>query len=386
MNEELEWGVRVLPAEMVPRGRGLERSFRGVVIRDEGCDTRYPLAIGDMRYAIGDTRYAIGELRQVLGDRARAAEALSRYTTARIGGPADLLVEATSADDLRELVLTARRHRVPIFILGGGANILVGDAGIRGLTIVNKARRLEFLDGGHVRAESGVILPTLARECIARGLSGLEWAIGVPGTVGGAVVGNAGAHGRDTASDLKQASILGPDGHVQTWRVEELKFSYRSSRIKTAGSETRAELMKSETRAKRGPLARAKPGAPRRGAYVVLAAEFELARGDRAELERKAAEFNEYRRRTQPPGASIGSMFKNPPGDTAGRLIDAAGLKGTRIGQAEISRLHANFFVNLGGAKAQDVMALINLARERVREKFEVELELEIELVGDWRE
>jgi len=142
--------------------------------------------------------------------------------------------------------------------------------------------------------------------------------------------------------------------------------------------------MKSETRAKRGPLARAKPGAPRRGAYVVLAAEFELARGDRAELERKAAEFNEYRRRTQPPGASIGSMFKNPPGDTAGRLIDAAGLKGTRIGQAEISRLHANFFVNLGGAKAQDVMALINLAREKVREKFELELELEIEWVGEW--
>jgi len=322
-------------------------------------------------------RYAIGELRQTLGDRARAAEALSRYTTARMGGPADLLVEATSADDLRELVLTARRHRVPIFILGGGANILVGDAGIRGLTIVNKARRLEFLDGGRVRAESGVILPTLARECIARGLSGLEWAIGVPGTVGGAVVGNAGAHGRDTASDLKQASILGPNGHVQTWRVDDLQYAYRSSRIKTAGSKTRA---------KRGSLARAKPGAPRRGAYVVLAAEFELTRGDRAELERKAAEFNEYRRRTQPPGASIGSMFKNPPGDTAGRLIDAAGLKGTRIGQAEISRLHANFFVNLGGAKAQDVMALINLARERVREKFEVELELEIELVGDWRE
>jgi UDP-N-acetylmuramate dehydrogenase len=296
------------------------------------------------------------ELRQAFGNRARVQEPLSRYTTSRIGGPADLLVEATSADDLRDLVIKARQHQTPIFILGGGANVLVGDAGIRGLTIVNKARRFEFLDGGRVYAESGVILPTLARECIARGLGGLEWAIGVPGTVGGAIVGNAGAHGRDTASDVKQVWVLDADNRVQVWPAEKMGFSYRSSRLKAA----------------------------RRGEHVILEAEFELARGDRAELERKAVEFNEYRRRTQPPGASSGSMFKNPPGDAAGRLIDAAGLKGTRIGQAEISTVHANFFVNLGGAKAQDVVALIDLARETVREKFGVALELEVELVGEW--
>ncbi|HET7090093.1 MAG TPA: UDP-N-acetylmuramate dehydrogenase [Anaerolineae bacterium] len=311
-------------------------------------------------------------LRQFLGDRARAGESLSRHTTSRIGGPADLLVEAASADDLRDLVLEARRRNVPVFVLGGGANVLVSDAGMHGLTIVNKARRLEFLDGGRVRAESGVVLPTLARECIARSLSGLEWAVGVPGTVGGAIVGNAGAHGRDTASDVKRAWILGPDSRVREWTVDELEFEYRSSRIK---QEARSRMRE--------------PGADTRYAlrdtrYVVLAAEFRLARGDRADLERRAAEFNDYRRRTQPPGASMGSMFKNPSGDAAGRLIDAAGLKRLRVGNAEISSVHANFFVNLGGATARDVMALIERARRTVREQFDVELELEIELVGDW--
>ncbi|HLF29171.1 MAG TPA: UDP-N-acetylmuramate dehydrogenase [Anaerolineae bacterium] len=304
----------------------------------------------------------LAALKQALGQRVCANEPLSRHTTSRIGGPADLLVEATNADDLRDLTLAARRDAVPVFILGGGANILVSDAGVRGLTILNKARRLEFLGGGRVRAESGVILPTLARECIARGLSGLEWAIGVPGTVGGAVVGNAGAHGRDTASDLKRVWILGPDNAVREWSAEELAFEYRGSWLKSAIRNPQSEIPP-----------------------VVLAVEFQLTPGSPVELERKAAEFNEYRRRTQPPGASIGSMFKNPPGDAAGRLIDAAGLKGTRIGRAEISRVHANFFVNLGGAQAQDVLALIDLARKTVREKFGVALELEIELVGEWK-
>ena len=315
------------------------------------------------------------ELKQALGERARIDEPLSRHTTSRIGGPADGLVEATSADELRDLVLLARRHQVPVFMLGGGANILVSDAGIRGLTILNKARRLEFLEGGRVRAESGVLLPTLARECIAHGLTGLEWAIGVPGTVGGAIVGNAGAHGRDTAADVKRVWILDPDDTVRVWGAEELEFEYRSSRIKRVwehggkaeGEKGRREEGENETRNTQ---------------YVVLAAEYELAQGDRVALEQKAAEFNEYRRRTQPPGASMGSMFKNPPGDAAGRLIDAAGLKGTRIGNAEISKAHANFFVNLGGATASDVKALIDLARQRVKEQFGVELVLEIELIG----
>ncbi len=296
-------------------------------------------------------------------------EPLSRYTTARIGGPADVLIEASSADELQQIVIAARTASLPIFILGGGANVLVSDAGVRGLTIINKAKRIEFRDGGRVWCESGTVLPTLARECIARGLGGLEWAIGVPGTVGGAVVGNAGAHGRDIAADLVSATILNERDEVVEWSKEELQYEYRSSRIKRS--------QKSEVRSQN-------KNAIRSTQSVVLAATFQLTTESRSELEQKAAEFNEYRRRTQPPGASTGSMFKNPIGNSAGRLIDQAGLKGTTIGGAEISTIHANFFVNHGNAKASDVKALIDLARERVKEKFDVELELEIELVGEW--
>lgn len=285
-------------------------------------------------------------------------EPLARYTTARLGGPADMLIEAGSADELSAVVIAARSIQLPITILGGGANVLVSDAGVRGLTIINKAKRLEFREGGVVWCESGVVLPTLARTCIARGLSGLEWAVGVPGTVGGAVVGNAGAHGRDTAADLTSATVLTADNVVEEWPNAAFQFAYRSSRIKREA----------------GRAARS----------IVLAATFQLAAADPIELEKKAAEFNDYRRRTQPPGASLGSMFKNPPGEAAGRLIDHCGLKGVQVGDAEISTVHANFFVNHGRARAADVKALIDLARAKVRERFEIDLELEIELVGDW--
>ena len=290
-------------------------------------------------------------------------ELMSRHTTARAGGPADLFIEAISADDLRDIVLSARQEHVPHFVLGGGSNILVSDAGIRGLVILNKARNIHASRPignqpsatQRVKAESGVILPTLARECIERGLGGLEWAIGVPGTVGGAVVGNAGAHGSDMAHSLASATVLDADGNVRDWSAQELQFGYRTSRLK------------SDIR---------KP--------VVLEAEFALQPSTREECEARAAEFTDKRKHTQPPGASLGSMFKNPPGDYAGRLIEAAGLKGTRVGNAEISPVHANFFVNLGGASATDIYSLICLAREQVSQKFGVTLELEIELVGEW--
>ena len=289
----------------------------------------------------------------------RLNEPLARYTTARIGGQAEVVVEATSAEDLKDLVIAARKFGVPITILGGGANVLVSDAGLRGLVIINRARRIEFREHDQVWCESGTVLPTLARECVAHGLAGLEWAVGVPGTVGGAVVGNAGAHGRDVAADLVSATILNADNEVSEWSKEALAFEYRSSIIK--------RLAASGQR-----LA------------VVFAATFQLTPADPIELAKKADEFNEYRRRTQPPGASMGSMFKNPTGNAAGRLIDQCGLKGTRVGDAEISTVHANFFVNHGHAAACDVKALIDLAQRSVREKFGVELELEIELLGKW--
>jgi UDP-N-acetylmuramate dehydrogenase len=291
-------------------------------------------------------------------------EALARYTTARIGGPADVLAEAASAKDLKSFVVAARKWELPITILGGGANVLVSDKGLRGLVIINKAKRIKFREGAQVWCESGTVLPTLARECVARGLAGLEWAVGVPGTVGGAVVGNAGAHGRDIAADLFAATILNEVNEVVEWPKGELEFTYRSSRIK--------RQMRSNVHATRNTQ------------YVVLAATFQLTPADPSELAKKADEFNDYRRRTQPPGASMGSMFKNPPGNAAGRLIDQCGLKGTRVGDAEISTVHANFFVNHGQAKASDVKALIDLAQQQVKEKFGIELELEIELLGEW--
>jgi UDP-N-acetylmuramate dehydrogenase len=307
-------------------------------------------------------------------------EPMSRHTTFRVGGPADGFIEATSAGDLRDIVLAARRQQVRYFVLGSGSNILVSDAGIRGLVILNKAREIKFqtssfksqtrveLSGGEpaeastpqVQAESGALLPTLARECIERGWAGLEWAIGVPGTVGGAVVGNAGAHGSDVAHSLISATILDSGGNVRDWSNQELQFGYRRSILKSQITNLKSQ----------------KP--------VVLAATFELEPSPRAELEIKAAEYTEKRKRTQPPGATIGSMFKNPPGDYAGRLIEAAGLKGARAGSAEISNVHANFFVNLGGASAADIHSLISLAREKVQAMFGIELELEIQLVGEW--
>ncbi len=331
---------------------------------------------------------ALGALHSAL----RLNEPLARYTTARLGGPADVLVEATSAEDLKDIVMAARKFGVPLTILGGGANVLVSDAGLRGLVIINKAKHIEFRESQQVWCESGTVLPTLARECIARGLAGLEWAVGVPGTVGGAVIGNAGAHGRDTAADLLSATILNADNEVSEWSKGDLQFEYRSSRIKRdarskiqdAGSRMQdAGSRMQEARGKRQE-AGSTDHTPRTTQHAVLAATFQLTSTDPIELEHKASEFNDYRRRTQPPGASLGSMFKNPAGTAAGRLLDQCGLKGTRSGDAEISTVHANFFVNHGQATATDVKALIDLAQKSVWEKFGIELELEIELLGEW--
>ncbi len=297
------------------------------------------------------------QMRMTFGDRLREGEPMSRHTSARIGGPADYFVAVDSADELAEAVRDALKLGVRFFVLGAGSNVLMSDRGVRGLVIKNRTSAISFDERGdaiRVRAESGVGLPALARQCILHGAGGLEWAATVPGTVGGAVVGNAGAHGSDTASILRLATILQGNGVIRDWTPADLKYEYRRSVLKTSGQ------------------------------GVVLAAEFELKRGNPAEMQAKLEGFIAHRKRSQPPGASIGSMFKNPAGDYAGRLIEAAGLKGMRIGKAEISPIHANFFVNLGGASANDVYALISLAQSKVREKSGIELELEIELVGDW--
>ena len=307
-----------------------------------------------MREAPAGNPAALDEFQAAFGERLRQGEALARHTSSRMGGPADLFLVAETLSDLRQAANIAWKHDLPLFILGGGSNILVSDAGVRGLVIANRARAVAF-EGTRVRAESGASLSTLARRCIGKGLAGLEWAIGVPGTIGGAVVGNAGAHGGDVAGSLESARILQPGGDEREWRNAELGFAYRTSVIKHSAPKS-----------------------------VILDVIFGLEQEPAEAIQTRADEYNAHRKATQPPGASIGSMFKNPPGDYAGRLIDQVGLKGKRVGNAQISPVHANFFVNLGEARAADVMALIESAREAVLAQFGVTLELEVQLVGDW--
>jgi UDP-N-acetylmuramate dehydrogenase len=314
-----------------------------------------------------DETQAASRLAEVLETRlgpgaVRHSEPLARYTALRVGGPADLLAVAGDIEALRQAVVLAWEQGVPCRILGGGSNVLVGSAGVRGLVVLNRASKVVF-GGEEVWAESGGSLSTLAQQCVSRGLAGLEWAAGIPGTVGGAVVGNAGAWGGDVASVLAEARILQCDGRVALWTVERLGYGYRCSALKrtdTGGTE------------------------PERRA-VVLEARFRLKSDDKEILKQHLAEITVRRKASQPRGATCGSVFKNPPGDYAGRLIEAAGLKGTSHGEAVISTVHANFIVNRGSATAADVKALINLARQRVEAQTGVRLELEIELLGEER-
>lgn len=290
------------------------------------------------------------------GDKVKENISLAPYTSARIGGPADYLITANSSDELAEIISTLWEQGLDYFILGGGSNVLVSDKGVRGITVLNRAKAVRFENGDQpkVWVESGVVFSNLANRCASKGLSGLEWAATVPGTIGGAVYGNAGAFGGDISGNLIWAEILTESGR-EKWPVEKMEYGYRSSILK-------------------------------RGAVkaIVLSAELSLKNATKEEVSAKIGQFSERRKTTQPPGASMGSMFKNPKEDYAGRLIEAAGLKGTRIGNAEISPVHGNFFINHGKTKASDIRALIELAQKAVKEKFDVKLELEVELVGEW--
>ncbi|MDX1615830.1 MAG: UDP-N-acetylmuramate dehydrogenase [Candidatus Promineifilaceae bacterium] len=300
--------------------------------------------------------------REVFGDRFKLNEPLARYTSARVGGPAEMFVVAESTTDLVTAAELASQQSIPYTLLGGGSNVLVADAGMKGLVILNKARQVSFRHSGYgvvCTSESGMNLSSLARQCISKGLGGLEWAVSVPGTVGGAVVGNAGAHGADMATNLLAATVWEPRRGVRIFSNEELDYDYRDSLLKREGQSD----------------------GPRR---VVLSAELQLKPESVEVLAARADGFVAHRKQTQPGGASCGSMFKNPENYYAGYLIDAAGLKGFRSGGAMISEKHANFFVNDEDATAEDVRALIAEAWNAVREQFGVEMELEVELLGDW--
>jgi UDP-N-acetylmuramate dehydrogenase len=291
-----------------------------------------------------------------LGDKIKENVSLAPYTSARIGGPADVLITAESADELAHIDMLLRKQELDYIMLGGGSNVLVSDRGVRGIVVLNRAKAVRFHNGDQpsVTAESGVVFSNLAHRCAAKGFAGLEWAATVPGTVGGAVYGNAGAFGGDMTGNLIWAELLTDNGH-EKFTAEQMAYGYRTSILK------RAELD-----------------------AIVLSAELSLKNSTKEDATVKIEQFSAHRKATQPPGASMGSMFKNPNGDYAGRLIEAAGLKGARIGNAEISPLHGNFFINHADTKAEDILALIQLVQETVKRKQGVELELEIELIGEW--
>lgn len=300
----------------------------------------------------------MASLRELFGERLKENVPLAGYTSARIGGPADALLAVRSADELAQAVQALWERNIPFTLLGGGSNVLVSDRGVRGVALLNRARTVRFdtkSEHPTVHAESGTTLNDIAQRAARLGLSGFEWAASVPGSLGGAVYGNAGAFGGDMAGNVVSVEVLHRQHGRQSWPVEKMEYGYRTSILKR----------------ERAPI-------------VILAATLKLSRGDPEAIRARMAENNERRRNTQPPGASMGSMFKNPPGDKAGRLIEAAGLKGTRIGGAEISSLHANFFLSTDQTRAADMKSLLDLAQKTVFEKFGVMLEPEIELVGEW--
>lgn len=284
---------------------------------------------------------------------------LAKYTAARLGGNADWFYMAkNSIEELAEVVQTAWSDDIPVRILGGGANVLVSDKGFRGLVVVNRIAQIDFDNENevyNVLATSGTGLLRLARECAGQGIAGMEWAVGVPGTVGGAVVNNAGAHGADMSASVLDVSVLEQSG-VKNYAHAEMNYEYRESMLKTR---------------------------PDRH-FVVLQAKFNLPYDKPETIKARMEEFNTYRKSTQPSGATLGSIFKNPENDYAGRLIQVSDLKGHRIGGVEVSAKHANFIVNHGSATASDYYALIQKVQETVLAQHGIELELEIELVGDW--
>jgi UDP-N-acetylmuramate dehydrogenase len=327
-----------------------------------------------------DTNAWYEVLTKALGDRVKQGEPLARFTTFKVGGPADLFYEAKSAEGFVLAIKTAYKNNIPLFILGGGTNILIGDKGIRGLVIKNATQKIAIAgmkgertqEGSsslvYVEAESGVIMNKLVRFTVEEGLSGLEMQLGLPGTVGGAVYMNSKWTKPEgyVGDVVHQATILTPKGEITVVPQSYFQFAYDTSSIQKTRD-------------------------------IVISVVFALRRDDKERLWKIANESVAYRRETQPQGiSSAGCAFRNitpaeavavaTPNHTtsAGFLVDHAGLKGALVGGAQISPIHANFIFNTGKATAADVVALIEKAREQVKERFGVTLEEEIVRVGEF--
>ncbi len=295
----------------------------------------------------------------LFGNRLQTNVPMARFSSARVGGCVDFLLQATSAAELEQDVSTLWDHDIPFTLLGGASNVLISEKGVRGLILINQAKAISLNSEAQppcIWAESGTLMSVIVQRAGTAALSGLEWATALPGTLGGALYGNAGAFGSEISQNLIMAEILHSESGKMNWSSADFAYQYRSSILK------------------RHPDAQ----------VVILSASLKVEHGDRVEIENRMRTLKSKRETKQPPGACTGSMFKNPPGDFAGRLIEAANLKGMKIGDVEISQKHGNFFINNGNGTANDFLALIRLTQNTVSEKFGVELELEVELLGDW--
>jgi UDP-N-acetylmuramate dehydrogenase len=281
-------------------------------------------------------------------------EPLANHTTWKVGGPADVLVIPQNKEALIRAVRALHERNVPWKAIGRGSNLLIRDGGIRGVVFkVSDVLDHLYFDGTLINVGAGYSFIKLAMMATRQGLTGLEFAGGIPGNVGGAVYMNAGAHGSDISRILKQAEVLLETGELATFSVTDLKYSYRTSHLQRSNA-------------------------------IVLEVQFQLEYGDRMQIAAALAKHKDHRRLTQPlqlPCA--GSVFRNPPGDHAGRLVESAGLKGYRIGGAEVSTLHANFIVNVGQATAQDVLTLMEHVQHKVQEAHGVRLVPEVLVVGE---
>lgn len=298
------------------------------------------------RFTQADVRAAVEGLKGSVSFRAP----LRAYTSFKIGGPADVVCEPADIEDVCLLVRQARAHKVPLFVLGG-TNLLVRDGGIRGIVVsLARLRTIKEEPGAVLYAEGGVGMPTLIGYAIRHSLAGLEWAAGIPGTVAGCVVMNAGTKLGEMKDSIKAVRMVNMKGQVVELDAANITFEYRRALL------------------------------PR---GIVVGVWLRLTQGVRSEIERVVKDYLHYRRDTQPLAMpSAGCVFKNPSNDSAGRLIEAAGLKGARVGDAEVSMKHANFMVNRGQASAADVLALIAKVRHSIRRRAGVRLDLELKIVG----
>jgi UDP-N-acetylmuramate dehydrogenase len=299
------------------------------------------------------------EIQRRLGIRTSRAEPLARFTTMRVGGPADLYAAPVNPFELRGLIRLARGRDVPYTLLGRGSNVVISDAGVRGLLVHVRAQGYEIVDGRLV-ADAGLPMAKAATVTADAGLTGLEFGLAIPGNVGGAVWANAGAHDSDVAAILESALVLGPDGTPASLPPAALGLAYRESRFKH--------------------------GPPEGPAEVILGATFRLVPDDPAAIRARLAEIRRWRQAHQPLGTpSAGSVFRNPAeGASAGALIDGCGLKGRRIGGAVVSEKHANWILNDGGGSAADVRRLGELVRATVARQTGVTLAFEVVFLGDW--